>query len=178
MKHMLLRASLAAGCLCIASPAFAVLPILSGSYTVSIENICPATQTVDTTGKALALTPTSAGDLSHPAGSFNFFATGLVGTIKTSFGTSDGSAILSTVNGKTSGNPFKLADDQTFGSYKMTSDTLTITFDKQDPVTFQAVYGNADSNGIIQGANLLTVSDDATPCGTLILMRLQQPGGR
>ena len=178
MKHILLCGSVVAGCLCIAAPAFAVLPILSGSYTVNIEQVCPAAQTVDTTGKALSLTPTSAGEISHTAGTYNFFATGLVGNIKTSYGVTDGSAILSKVNGNATGNPFSLADNQTFGSYKMTSDALTITFDKQDPITFQAVYGNADSNGIIQGADLLRVSDDATPCGTLILMRLQQPGGR
>jgi hypothetical protein len=178
MKHALLRASLAAGCFCIAAPALAVTPFLSGSYTVNIETVCPAGQTVDTTGKALSITPTSAGEISHTAGAYNFFATGLSGTIKTSYAVTDGSAILSKVNGNAIGNPFSLSDAQTFGGYRMTSSTLTITFDKQQPVTYEAVYGNTDSSGIIQAANLLTVSDDATPCGTLVLMHLQQPGGR
>jgi len=178
MKHALLRASLAAGCLGIAAPAFAASPFLSGSYTVNIESICPASQTVDTTGKALSITPTSAGEISHIAGSYNFFASGFSGTIKTSYGTTDGAAIISKVNGKASGNRFSLTDNQTFGTYRMTSDTLTITFDQQQPVTYQAVYGNVDSSGIIQSADLLTVSNGATPCGTLVLMHLQQPGGR
>lgn len=179
MKHHSLRALAAVCSLCAAAPAFADSSFLSGSYTTSIETICPASQTVDAKGKGLTLTPTSAGDIGHTAGILNFFATGgRAGTFKSSSAVTDGSTIVSTVNKQTTGSPFSLADTQNFGSYSMTDDSLTLTFDKQQSQTFEAVFGGVDSSGVIQKANLLTVSSDKTPCATLVLMRLQQPGGR
>jgi hypothetical protein len=179
MTHPSLRALAVLGSICAAVPAFADTSFLSGSYTTSIETICPASQTVDSKGKGLTLTPTSPGEISHSAGILNFFSgSGRTGTFKSSDGQTDGSAIVSTVNKQVTGLPFSLTDSQNFGNYSMTDDTLTLTFDKQQPQTFEAVYGGVGATGVVQKANLLMVSADTSPCATQILMRLQQPGGR
>lgn len=173
------RALLAAAMLAAAPAALADTSILSGSYELSLETLCPATQTVDAPGKGLTITPASPGEIVHVAGILNFFASGgRSGTFKSSAATTDGAAIVSTVNGKTTGAPFSLADSQSFGDYTMTDTALTLTYDQQQPQTFQAVYGDVDSSGVVQKADLLTVSDDATPCATHALLRIQQPGGR
>ncbi len=179
MRLLPTHALLAAALLCPPTAAYADTPVLSGSYTMTLETICPATQDVNAIGKRLKITPTSPGEISHLAGTLNFFNSGgRSGTFKSSSATTDGSAILSTVNHKKTGTRFSLVDGQNFGAYSMGDNTLTLTYDQQPHENFDAVYGNVDSNSIVQTADLLRVTGDATPCATHVLLHLQQPSGR
>jgi hypothetical protein len=145
---------------------------------MSLETICPATQNVQAPGKRLTITPTSPGEISHATGVLNFFSSGKAGNFKTSTATTDGAALLSTVNGKKTGAPFSLVDGQDFGSYAMGDSSLILTYNQQPSQIFDAVYGDVDASDIIEKANLLIVSSDATPCATHVLLRLEQPPGR
>jgi hypothetical protein len=171
------RALLTAICACAPALGATALPIFSGPYSMNIETLCPASQTVDANGNSLKLTSTSPGEIAHTTGTLNFFASGTSGNFKTSSAVTDGSAILSTINGKATGTPFSLTDEQNFGTYRMGDSSLILTFDKQQPLTFQAVYGGVDSSNIAHRANLLIVSDATTPaCATHILLSVQAAG--
>lgn len=169
------RALLSAICVCTPTLA-AATPTVSGPYSMNIETLCPASQTVDANHRSLKLTPTSPGEIAHTAGTLNFFASGFSGNFKSSSGATDGAAIISAIHHKTTGKTFSLTDGQGFGLYRMTATSLTLTFDQQQPQTFQAVYGGVDSNNIAHRVNLLTVSDATPACATHVLLSLQAAG--
>jgi hypothetical protein len=181
MTFPLSRALLTAICVfapTLAAATPAAIPLLSGSYSMNVETLCPAVQTVNSKGKSLKLTPKSPGEITHTAGTLNFLSSGFSGNFKWSVAVTDGSAIVSTVNGKTTGAPFQLVDGQNFGQYAEGHGELTLTFDQQKPMKFVAVYGQGDANDITHKVNLLMVSDSKPACATDMILSLQADSGR
>ena len=151
-------------------PAFAGSPLLSGTYLLHVRTVCQASESIDQSRKKFQFTATSPGDIGLAIGTITFqpASQGATnGKVKGLTSNADGSLVLSTVNGVTTGTPMTLSQNNKLsGSYNIDGNTVQISFKGQDPLNFDSVFGLLDSNSVAGELDGVAV-DSTGNCSTI-----------
>lgn len=157
------------------APASAGQPILSGTYMVHQRLICQANESITQAGKKFQFTATSPGDVNLAIGTLTFTPSSdgaADGKVKGSTANAEGSLLVSTVNGVTTGTPMKLSKiNKLSGTYSISGNTLQLKFKKLPAANFDSVFGQVDGNTAVSGT-LDGVAVNASPSDCSAILRL------
>lgn len=159
------------------APAFAAQPTLSGTYLLHQRTLCQASESIDQHGKKFQFTATSPGQVSLAVGTISFMPSSdgaLSGQVKAGTSNADGSLIITSVNGVTTGTPMTLTENNVLsGTYSIDANTVTIKFKGQPTLNFDSVYGQVDANAVAGTLDAATVSGSPADCSTIVRLDRQ-----
>lgn len=159
------------------APALAGQPILSGTYMVHQRLLCQASETINHNGKKLQFTATSPGDVTLAIGTLTFTpsADGAAdGKVKGTTANAEGSLLVSTVDGVTTGTPMNLSKvNKVAGTYSIAGNILQLKIKKLPTLNFDSVFGQVDGNTAISGT-LDGVAVNGSPSDCSAILRLDR----
>jgi len=160
-----------------AIPAFAGQPILSGTYLLHERLVCQASESIQQSNRKFQFTATSPGDVGLAIGTITFTPASdgaLDGKVKALTSNVDGSLLVSTVDGVTTGTPMTLTQaNKLAGKYTINTNIIEVKFKGQPALDFDSVFGQVDANAVAGTVDGVAVNASPSDCSSILRLDRQ-----
>jgi hypothetical protein len=161
----------------LAMPAFAGQPTLSGTYLLHERLVCQANESITQSGKKFQFTATSPGNVGLAIGTITFTPASdgaLNGKVKATTSNVDGSLLISTVDGVTTGTPMTLSQaNKLSGKYTINANIIEVKFKGQPTLDFDSVFGQVDSSAVAGTVDGVAVNASPSDCSSILRLDRQ-----